>query len=99
MRKNALIFLLGLLFFITRHHHSYAQDYKGAIGARFGYGIGISGVYMVNDNGFGLEFLLRYGYHGLILNKPGGNIQVLFEKHWEIGRRGSWTAYVGGGPA
>lgn len=100
MPKTALIFLLGLFSIIIATRSSYAQDYKGAIGARFGYGIGISGIYMVDQSrGFGLEFLLRYGYHGLILNKPGGNAQVLFEKHWEIGRKGSWTAYLGGGPA
>lgn len=76
-------------------------EYKAAIGARFGYGFGLSGMYMFDQrNGHGLEFLLRYGYHGLILNKPGAHLQVLYEKHWEIGRRiNGFTAYVGAGPA
>ena len=82
--------------------NSFSQtEYKAAVGARFGYGIGITGLYMFNQrSGHGLEFLLRYGYHGLILNKPGAHIQVLYEKHWEIGRRvRGFTAYVGAGPA
>lgn len=76
-----------------------AQQYVGAVGARFGYGVGITGKYLFNQRGgHGLEFLLRYGYHGLIINKPGAHLQVLYEKHWEIGRRGNWTIYLGGGP-
>lgn len=72
--------------------------YKAGVGARFGYGLGIAGTYMFDQrNGHGLEFLLRYGYHGLILNKPGAHIQVLYEKHWAIGRS-NWTGYVGAGP-
>ena len=73
-------------------------EYKYAVGARFGYGLGIAGNYMFDpQNGHGLEFLLRYGYHGLILNKPGIHIQVLYEKHWVLGRS-HWTGYVGAGP-
>ncbi len=72
--------------------------YKAAVGARFGYGFGLAGNYMFDQrNGHGLEFLLRYGYHGLILNKPGVHIQVLYEKHWAI-KRSNWTGYVGVGP-
>jgi hypothetical protein len=99
MPKRLLIPILSFLFFLD-YNNIYSQQYRGAVGARFGYGIGLSGVYIFNEaGGHGLEFLLRYGYHGLILNKPGANIQVLYEKHWEIGRKGSWTAYIGGGPA
>ncbi len=77
-----------------------AQNYKGAIGARFGYGLGITGKYMLdNRSGHSLEFLLRYGYQGLITSRPGANIQVLYEKHWYFGKRENWSAYVGGGPA
>ena len=76
---------------------SFSQEYKGAVGGRFGYGIGITGQYYVQES-HGLEFLLRYGYHGLILNKPGLNVQVLYEKHWGLGRS-NFTAYVGGGPS
>ena len=100
MLKTRFIFICFFLSGILFISKSFSQDYKGAVGARFGYGIGVSGVYMFNQSaGHGLEFLLRYGYHGLILNKPGANIQVLYEKHWELGRRGGWTAYVGAGPA
>ena len=99
MLKKLLI-VLCLFFTLSHFVHCYGQDYKGAVGGRFGYGIGLTGVYIFNPyGGHGLEFLLRYGYHGLILNKPGINIQVLYEKHWEIGRRGYWTAYLGAGPA
>lgn len=89
--------LLISIFFCASK--SFAQTpYKAAVGARFGYGLGISGNYMFDQrNGHGLEFLLRYGYHGLILNKPGAHIQVLYEKHWAIGRS-NWTGYVGAGP-
>lgn len=75
-----------------------AQQYKGGIGARFGYGTGISGIYMI-QNGHGLEFLLRYGYHGLILNKPGVNFQTMYQKHWELGQTGAWTVFLGAGPS
>lgn len=95
-----LIISVFLFFTLNCSLKSNAQEYKGAVGGRFGYGIGLTGIYMFNQSGgHGLEFLLRYGYHGLILNKPGINIQVLYEKHWEIGRRGHWTTYIGAGPA
>lgn len=97
MLKHRFFFaLLFILLFNTKTIT--AQQYKGAVGGRFGYGIGLTGVYML-ENGHGFEFLLRYGYHGLILNKPGANIQALYQKHWELGRSGAWTAYVGAGPA
>lgn len=89
--------LLFTLFICTSK--SFAQTpYKAAVGIRLGYGFGIAGNYMFDQrNGHGLEFLLRYGYHGLILNKPGAHIQVLYEKHWAI-KRSNWTGYVGVGP-
>ncbi len=92
---------IGLLFFcIFICNTSYAQQCKGAIGARFGYGIGLTGQYYFDQrNGHALEFLLRYGYHGILLNRPGINIQALYEKHWEFRRNRNWTGYVGAGPA
>jgi len=75
-----------------------AQNYKGAVGARFGYGTGLSGIYMV-ENGHGVEVLIRYGYHGLVLNKPGINFQALYQKHWEFRKNNAWTVYVGAGPS
>ncbi|MEZ5054760.1 MAG: hypothetical protein R2807_08400 [Chitinophagales bacterium] len=78
--------------------HAKAQNYKGAVGGRFGYGTGISGLYHV-QNGHVLEFLLRYGYHGLILNKPGFNVQALYQKHWAFRKNDAWTVFVGVGPA
>jgi hypothetical protein len=98
MPVSKVIKTILLLLFCWIYKPALAQDYRGAIGGRFGYGVGLTGVYVLNG-GQALEFLLRYGYHGLILNKPGANIQVLYEKHWEIGRRGNWTVYLGGGPA
>ncbi len=96
MKQPCIVFV----FFFTMtllQRPSFSQEYKGAVGGRFGYGIGLSGVYYI-QNGHGFEFLLRYGYHGLILNKPGANFQLLYEKHWELGRS-SWTGYIGGGPS
>lgn len=91
-----VLFFLAIIFSSSK---TFSQtEYKYAVGARFGYGLGISGNYMFDpQNGHGLEFLLRYGYHGLILNKPGAHIQVLYEKHWVLGRS-HWTGYVGAGP-
>lgn len=101
MKINQLVLkrlLIIAILFPTLNLFS-QTEYKYAVGARFGYGVGITGTYMFNQNdGHGLEFLLRYGYHGLIINKPGAHIQVLYEKHWAFGRGGSWTGYVGAGP-
>lgn len=93
-------YVIIIIFFIISCFHTRvaAQQYKGAVGGRFGYGIGLTGVYML-QNGHGFEFLLRYGYHGLILNKPGANVQVLYQKHWELGRSGAWTTFLGTGPS
>lgn len=92
--------LFLFLVFCIIYYQGCSQSYKGAVGARFGYGVGLSGLYMFNQRGgHGLEFLARYGYQGLILNKPGANLQVLYEKHWEIGRRDAWTVYAGAGPS
>jgi hypothetical protein len=96
--KTIIPTLLITLFLLFRT--ASAQEYRGAVGARFGYGIGLTGVYMFNqDAGHAFEFLLRYGYHGLILNNPGANIQALYEKHWFFGRSENWSGYVGAGPA
>lgn len=80
-----------------------AQEYKGAIGLRFGYGWGLSGKYFFNSNGYGrssghaIEGLLRYGYHGVVFTKPGVNISALYEKHWMLGRDERWSFLLGGG--
>lgn len=96
MRIKSILFII--LFCCV--HSSFAQQYKGAVGLRFGYGLGITGVYVLDqNNGHALEFLLRYGYHGVVINRPGINIQVLYEKHWEFGRRGNFSGFVGAGPA
>jgi len=98
IKKRFASFLFFTTFLLSLKSFS-QTEYKYAVGARFGYGIGVTGTYMFNQNdGHGLEFILRYGYHGLILNKPGAHLQVLYEKHWAFGRRGSWTGYVGAGP-
>ena len=97
MIKNqlqAVVALLMLVFLLTTVQAQ--QDFKGSVGVRFGYGIGITGTYTLRNNQ-NMEFLLRYGYHGLILNKPGGNFQALYEKHWQL-RSSNFTAYVGAGP-
>ena len=99
MLKKQLIVVVALFFaMILKSIPSFSQQYKGAVGGRFGYGIGLTGTYFI-QNGHGFEFLLRYGYHGLILNKPGANVQVLYQKHWELGRSGAWTTFLGAGPS
>lgn len=81
----------------------FAQEYKGAIGLRFGYGWGLSGKYFFNSNGYGkssgpaIEGLLRYGYHGVVFTKPGINISALYEKHWMLSRDERWSYLLGGG--
>ena len=98
MLKKQLFVVIVLFFTMSLKPTAlFSQEYKGSIGGRFGYGIGLTGMYYI-QNGHGFEFLLRYGYHGLILNKPGANFQVLYEKHWGLGR-GYWTAFLGTGPS
>jgi len=97
--KKTFLFILCIYSFFFKPN-AIAQNYKGAIGVRVGYGVGISGVYLLNKRNYsGLEFLARYGYHGLILNKPGANFQTLYVKHWPLGRSKNFTGYVGGGPS
>lgn len=99
MLKKQLFVVVALFFAMNIKPTSlFSQDYKGAIGGRFGYGIGLTGTYFI-QNGHGFEILLRYGYHGLILNKPGANFQALYQKHWELGRAAAWTVFVGAGPS
>lgn len=96
MRTKSILFII--LFYCV--NTSFSQDYKGAVGIRFGYGLGVSGVYVLDQrNGHAIEMLLRYGYHGVVINRPGGNFQVLYEKHWFFGRNGNFSGFVGGGPA
>lgn len=97
-KKQHIVVIVFLLTMAIKPYTLFSQqNFKGSVGARFGYGIGITGTYSL-QNDQNLEFLLRYGYHGLILNKPGGNFQVLYEKHWQL-KQSNFTAYVGGGPA
>lgn len=95
--KNNYWVLLLIIIVLSNSKKSYAQEYRGNVGARFGYGIGITGTYNLQNNQ-AIEFLLRYGYHGVVINKPGGNFQALYQKHWEI-RRSNFTVFVGAGPS
>jgi hypothetical protein len=98
LKKQHLVVIVFLIAMIFTSYSAKAQEYTGAVGGRFGYGIGITGVYFFDSqNGHAIEFLLRYGYHGLILNRPGIHIQGLYEKHWMLGRS-NFSAYVGAGP-
>lgn len=97
LKKQHVVVVAFYLIMLFNCTTIFSQEYKGAVGVRFGYGIGVTGVYQLQNEQC-LEFLLRYGYHGLILNKPGGNFQVVYEKHWVL-RNSNFTAYVGGGPA
>lgn len=100
MIKKSIWVVLFCFALQIKNTSIYAQEYKGAVGARFGYGLGITGKYFFDkDAGHALEFLLRYGFQGLVTSRPGANIQVLYEKHWFFGRNQNWSAYVGGGPA
>jgi hypothetical protein len=98
-KKQHLVVIVLFIALNLRSFTVYTQDYAGSVGGRFGYGIGLTGVYVLDSrNGHVLEFLLRYGYHGLILNRPGIHIQGMYEKHWQLGRS-NFSAYLGGGPA
>jgi hypothetical protein len=97
-KKSYWIVMLFFAFQLI-NTHSYSQETKGAVGVRFGYGMGLTGTYFFDKNaGHALEILLRYGYQGLVNSRPGANIQVLYEKHWFFGRHENWSAYVGAGP-
>ncbi len=98
LKKQHIVVIVLFFAMMLKYSGSNAQEYKGAVGGRFGYGIGLTGVYFFdNQNGHAIEMLLRYGYHGLILNKPGMHIQGLYEKHWMLGRS-NFSAYLGAGP-
>lgn len=100
---SKLLYCFAILFIAQQSIQ--AQEYKGAIGLRFGYGWGVSGKYFFNTNGYGkssghaIEGLLRYGYHGVIFTQPGINLTALYEKHWALGRAERWSVLAGGGMA
>lgn len=99
--RTKILFVACLIFSLNvKNHAAFSQQYKGAVGLRFGYGLGITGVYVLDQRkGYAIEMLLRYGYHGVVINRPGGNFQVMFEKHWEFGRNGNFSGFAGAGPA
>lgn len=88
------VFSLLVLFIFL---NSKAQESKGAIGLRFGYGWGLSGKYFLDRNGNALEFTAKQGIHGSLYNTNIMNLGTTYQKHFEIDRRGKWFAYVGGG--
>lgn len=79
--------------------HSFAQESKGAVGLRFGYGWGFTGKYFLDRNGNALEFTLKQGVHGVLYSTNFLNIGTTYQKHFKIDRRGKWLVYVGGGGA
>jgi len=96
-KQHTVVIVLFLTMSIISYSSYAQQDFVGSVGGRFGFGIGLTGTYNFK-NSQNLEFLVRYGYHGLVLNRPGANVQVLYEKHWQLGHS-NFTAYVGGGPS
>ena len=76
----SLLFAVALLFFANQ---SKAQDYKGAVGLKFGgYENGISGKYFL-DKGTSLEGVLGFRSHGVVftglyeLNQEAFNVPAL----------------------
>lgn len=97
---NPFLLRISLFFFILFFTlWLKAQDYKGAVGIRFGYGWGLSGKGVLGPNGHVLEGLIRYGYHGVIFTQPGVNFACLYEKHFDFGRNKNWAFLLGGGPS
>ena len=95
MQKIILILIISFLLLSNTN----AQESKGAIGLRFGYGWGLSGKYFLDRNGNALEFTLKQGVHGVLYSTNFVNIATTYQKHFEIDRRGKWFFYVGGGGA
>lgn len=93
MKVNILAILI-LFAFINK---SFAQESKGAIGLRFGYGWGLSGKYFMDRKGNALEFTIKQGVHGSLYNTSVLNLTTYYQKHFDIDRRGKWLFYVGGG--
>jgi hypothetical protein len=94
---NKIIILIIITFYTI--NVTFAQESKGAIGLRFGYGWGLSGKYFLDRNGNALEFTLKQGVHGVLYSSNFVNIATTYQKHFEIDRRGKWFFYVGGGGA
>ena len=95
---RSMLLKASLLLFILISHRTYSQDYRVAVGLRFGYGWGVSVKGVVAENGHVLEGLARYGYHGVVFTNPGVNLTALYEKHFMFGRANNWAFLLGGGP-
>ena len=89
--------ILLIIFIFILFNNTKAQESKGAIGLRFGYGWGISGKYFLDKNGNALEFTLKQGVHGSLYNTSVLNFTTYYQKHFRIDRRGKWWFYTGGG--
>lgn len=76
-----------------------AQDYKAAVGIRFGYGWGLSAKGVIGRTTHVIEGLLRYGYRGVVFTQPGVNFTGLYEKHFPFGGGRNWAVLLGGGPS
>lgn len=95
---------LFLLICLTVFLPAGAQDYKMTVGARFGYGWGVSvkgviGHKIRQRSTHAIDGLIRYGYHGVVFTQPGINFTALYEKHFPFGRYENWAFYLGGGPS
>jgi hypothetical protein len=97
---NVLLFVVGSVF----ASGAFGQDYRMAIGARFGYGWGLSvkgvlGSKIRQQSTHAIDGMIRYGYHGVVFTQPGINFAALYEKHFPFGRYENWAFYLGGGPS
>jgi hypothetical protein len=94
-------FCLSVLFIILVCTAAYGQDYRAAVGVRFGYGWGVTAKGPVGNkkSGHVIEGMIRYGYHGVVFTQPGVNFAALYEKHFKFGRYQNWAFFIGGGPS
>ncbi len=89
--------LLALVFALLAgtSAQTQAQDYKTAIGLRFGYQYGLSVKHFFKPP-WAFEILASTRGGGSRWNGHfGGTLTCLFEHHWELGKGFSW--YAGGG--
>jgi hypothetical protein len=75
------------------------QNYKAAVGVRFGYGWGVTAKGLVAEKGHFVEGMIRYGYHGVVFTQPGVNFGALYEKHFGLGYSKNWCILLGAGPS